>query len=279
MQWAATYTGRMNTIAFIGGGNMASAIMGGLLKSGRTASSIIMVEPFEAQRDKLLADFQLTALAAADASLKLADVVVWAVKPQLFSAAAAPCAAHVGRALHLSVMAGIRSDSIAHAVGSQRVVRAMPNTPALIGQGISGLFARTAVSAAEKLQVEALLAPTGQTVWVEAEADLDAVTALSGSGPAYVFYFIEAMMQAATDMGLSAAQGRQLALATFAGSTALAQASDEPPAVLRERVTSKGGTTFAALSAMEAAGVKAAVVSAIQAAQHRARELGDEFGA
>ena len=279
MQWAATYTGRMNTIAFIGGGNMASAIMGGLLKSGRTASSIIVVEPFEAQRDKLLADFQLTALAAADASLKLADVVVWAVKPQLFSAAAAPCAAHVGRALHLSVMAGIRSDSIAHAVGSQRVVRAMPNTPALIGQGISGLFARTAVSAAEKLQVEALLAPTGQTVWVEAEADLDAVTALSGSGPAYVFYFIEAMMQAATDMGLSAAQGRQLALATFAGSTALAQASDEPPAVLRERVTSKGGTTFAALSAMEAAGVKAAVVSAIQAAQHRARELGDEFGA
>ena len=279
MQWAATYTGRMNTIAFIGGGNMASAIMGGLLKSGRTASSIIMVEPFEAQRDKLLADFQLTALAAADASLKLADVVVWAVKPQLFSAAATPCAAHVGRALHLSVMAGIRSDSIAHAVGSQRVVRAMPNTPALIGQGISGLFARTAVSAAEKLQVEALLAPTGQTVWVEAEADLDAVTALSGSGPAYVFYFIEAMMQAATDMGLSAAQGRQLALATFAGSTALAQASDEPPAVLRERVTSKGGTTFAALSAMEAAGVKAAVVSAIQAAQHRARELGDEFGA
>ena len=279
MQWAATYTGRMNTIAFIGGGNMASAIMGGLLKSGRTASSIIVVEPFEAQRDKLLADFQLTALAAADASLKLADVVVWAVKPQLFSAAAAPCAAHVGRALHLSVMAGIRSDSIAHAVGSQRVVRAMPNTPALIGQGISGLFARTAVSAAEKLQVEALLAPTGQTVWVEAEADLDAVTALSGSGPAYVFYFIEAMMQAATDMGLSAAQGRQLALATFAGSTALAQASEEPPAVLRERVTSKGGTTFAALSAMQAAGVKAAVVSAIQAAQHRARELGDEFGA
>ena len=269
----------MNTIAFIGGGNMASAIIGGLLKSGRAADSIIVVEPFEAQRDKLLADFQLTALAAADASLKLADVVVWAVKPQLFSVAAAPCTAHVSEALHLSVMAGIRSDSIAHAVGTQRVVRAMPNTPALIGQGISGLFARDAVSAAEKLQVEALLAPTGQMLWVEREADLDAVTALSGSGPAYVFYFIEAMMQAATDMGLSAAQGRQLALATFAGSTALAQASDEPPAVLRERVTSKGGTTFAALSAMEAAGVKAAVVSAIQAAQHRARELGDEFGA
>ena len=154
----------------------------------------------------------------------------------------------------------------------------MPNTPALIGQGISGLFARDAVSADEKLQIEALLARTGQSLWVEREADLDAVTALSGSGPAYVFSFIDAMMQAATDMGLSAAQGRQLALATFAGATALAQASDEPPQVLRERVTSKGGTTFAALSAMEAAGVKAAVVSAIQAAQVRARELGDEFG-
>ncbi len=268
----------MNTIAFIGGGNMASAIIGGLLKSGRSVDSLIVVEPFEAQRSKLFADFQLTALAAANASLARADGVVWAVKPQLFSAATMPCAAHVGQALHLSVMAGIRSDSIAAAVGSQRVVRAMPNTPALIGQGISGLFARAAVNTLERSHVEALLAPTGQTLWVNQETDLDAVTALSGSGPAYVFYFIEAMMQAAADMGLSAAQGRQLALATFAGSTALAQAADEPPHVLRERVTSKGGTTFAALTAMETAGVKAAVVSAIQAAQHRARELGDEFG-
>ena len=268
----------MKIIAFIGGGNMASAIIGGLLKSGRSVNSLIVVEPFEAQRSKLKADFGLTALPAADESLKGADGVVWAVKPQLFSAAATPCAAHVSQALHLSVMAGIRSDSIAQAVGSQRVVRAMPNTPALIGQGISGLFARAAVSAAERLQIEALLAPTGQTLWVHQEADLDAVTALSGSGPAYVFYFIEAMMQAASDMGLSAAQGRQLALATFAGSTALAQASDEPAQVLRERVTSKGGTTFAALTAMETAGVKAAVVSAIRAAQNRARELGNEFG-
>lgn len=269
----------MNTIAFIGGGNMASAIIGGLLGSGRNVHALIVVEPSDAQRGKLLADFNLTALAAADASLERADVVVWAVKPQLFSAAAAACAAHVGQALHLSVMAGIRSDSIAQAVGSQRVVRAMPNTPALIGQGIAGLFARSAVNAAEKLQIEALLAATGQTLWVDIEAGLDAVTALSGSGPAYVFYFIEAMMQAAADMGLSAAQGRQLALATCAGSTALAQASDEPPQVLRERVTSKGGTTHAAISAMQAAGVKAAVINAIRAAQNRARELGEEFGA
>ena len=269
----------MDKIAFIGGGNMASAVIGGLLKSGRAAQSVIVVEPFEPQRDKLLADFGIRALAGADASLVQAALVVWAVKPQLFSAAALPCAAHVGQALHLSVMAGIRSDTIAQATGSQRVVRAMPNTPALIGQGIAGLFARQAVTPGEKAQIEALLAPTGETLWVAREDDLDAVTALSGSGPAYVFYFVEAMMQAALEMGLSAAQGRQLALATFAGATALAQASDEPPDLLRERVTSKGGTTFAALAAMEADGVKSAIVRAVKAAQVRARELGDEFGA
>ncbi len=269
----------METIAFIGGGNMASAVIGGLLKSGRRARSVIVVEPFEPQRDKLLADFGIRALAAADASLAQAALVVWAVKPQLFTAAALPCAAHVGQSLHLSVMAGIRSNAIAHATGSQRVVRAMPNTPALIGQGIAGLFARAAVTESEKTRIELLLAPTGRMLWVAREEDLDAVTALSGSGPAYVFYFVEAMMQAALEMGLSADQGRQLALATFAGSTALAQASDEPPELLRERVTSKGGTTFAALAAMEADGVKAAIVRAVKAAQVRARELGDEFGA
>jgi len=140
------------------------------------------------------------------------------------------------------------------------------------------LFARDAVTPAEKAQIEALLAPTGETLWVAREDDLDAVTALSGSGPAYVFYFVEAMIQAALEMGLSAAQGRQLALATFAGATALAQQSEDPPELLRERVTSKGGTTFAALASMEASGVKAAFVQALKAAQQRARELGDEFG-
>jgi pyrroline-5-carboxylate reductase len=269
----------MNTIAFIGGGNMASAIIGGLLKSGRSADSIIVVEPVQAQRDKLRADFKLRALAVADASLAQAALVVWAVKPQLFTSATLPCAAHVHQALHLSVMAGIRSAAIVHATHTQRVVRAMPNTPALIGQGIAGLFARDAVTASEKEQIEQVLAPTGQTLWVAREEDLDAVTALSGSGPAYVFYVVEAMIQAALDMGLSAAQGRQLALATFAGSTALAQASADPPELLRERVTSKGGTTFAALASLEASGVKAAFVQALKAAQQRARELGDEFGA
>ena len=131
---------------------------------------------------------------------------------------------------------------------------------------------------AERDAIDELLAPTGRTVWVAQEADLDAVTALSGSGPAYVFYFIEAMIEAAQSMGLSAEQGRQLALATFAGATELALRSTEPPEVLRERVTSKGGTTYAALTSMEASGIKPAFVKAMQAAQQRAKELGDEFG-
>jgi pyrroline-5-carboxylate reductase len=267
-----------DTIVFIGGGNMASAIIGGLRKSGRPGASILVVDPGDAQRERLHAEFEVRTLAAADTSLDAATLVVWAVKPQYFQAAALPCAAHVGQALQLSVMAGIRSDAIVHATRTQRVVRAMPNTPALIGQGISGLFARDAVTADERTIIEQVLAPTGQTLWVGREEDLDAVTALSGSGPAYVFYFVEAMMQAAAEMGLSAQQGKQLALATFAGATSLAAASEEPPELLRERVTSKGGTTYAALSSLEADGVKAAFVKALKAAQQRAHELGDEFG-
>ncbi len=268
----------MDMIAFIGGGNMAAALVGGLVKSGRAADSILVIDPGEAQRAALKSQFGVRAQAAADATLAGASTVVWAVKPQLFAVAVAPCAAQVGAALHLSVMAGIRSAAITAATGAARVVRAMPNTPALIGQGIAGLYAHAEATAADRAEVEAVLAPTGRLLWVEREADLDAVTALSGSGPAYVFYVVEAMVQAAREMGLSEAQGRQLALATFAGATALADASTEPPAVLRERVTSKGGTTHAAITALESAGVKAAFVAAIRAAQRRAHELGDKYG-
>lgn len=275
---AAPVAATPTTLAFIGGGNMATAILGGLLRSGRPASSVIVVDPGEDQRARLAADFGVRTLAAADAALAEAATVVWAVKPQLFAQAAAPCAAFVGSALQLSVMAGIRSDAIARATGSERVVRSMPNTPALIGQGIAGLYARPAVSAAERAQVAQVLAPTGRVLWVDHEADLDAVTAVSGSGPAYVFYVIEALIDAAAEMGLSRAQGRALALATFAGATALADASEDPPAVLRERVTSKGGTTHAALTVLEQAGVKQVFVEALKAAQRRAGELGDEFG-
>ncbi|MEJ6004688.1 pyrroline-5-carboxylate reductase [Paucibacter sp. AS339] len=265
-------------LAFIGGGNMASAILGGLLEGGHPRERLIVVEPYAPQRAKLAADFGLQALAAADASLAQAELLMWAVKPQMFVEAAAPCAPFVAQALHLSVMAGIRSDALVQACGAQRIVRAMPNTPALIGRGIAGLYARPEVSDSDKRLVERVLAPTGELLWLEREQDLDAVTALSGSGPAYFFYFVEAMMAAAVEMGLSAEQGRQLALSTCAGAAALAQQSDETPATLRERVTSKGGTTYAALSSMQADGVAASIQRAVRAAQQRARELGDEFG-
>jgi pyrroline-5-carboxylate reductase len=265
-------------IAFVGGGNMASAMLGGLLRAGMTPDQFIVIEPYEPQRDKLAAQFGLRALAAGDAGLAAATTVVWAVKPQLFSEAAAPLKAWVGQALQFSVMAGITTASLQNATGSERIVRAMPNTPALIGQGIAGLYARPAVSADERATVERLLAPTGQTLWVDREDDLDAVTALSGSGPAYFFFVVEAMMAAAQDMGLSAEQGRRLALATCAGAAALGLASDESPTVLRERVTSKGGTTYAAITSLQADAVAESFRRAVLAAQKRAAELGKEFG-
>lgn len=265
-------------IAFVGGGNMAGAIVGGLIGAGRPPASIVVVEPSADARERLARERGVRVLAAADATLAGAGLVVWAVKPQVFAEAAAPCAPYVGRALQLSVMAGIRSDAIVRATGSGAVVRAMPNTPALIGEGISGLYAREAVSAEQRAWVERVLAPTGRTLWVTREDDLDAVTALSGSGPAYVFYLVEAMEQAALEMGLPAAQGRELALATVAGAAALALNSGDAPAELRARVTSKGGTTHAAITSMEADGVKPAIVRAILAAQRRAKELGDAFG-
>lgn len=269
----------MSTLVFIGGGNMAAAIIGGLVRSGRSPAAILVVDPGAEQRAKLAADWGVRTFPAADAALAEAATVVWAVKPQLFTAAATPVAPYTGNALHLSVMAGIRSDAIARATGTERIVRAMPNTPALIGQGVAGLYARPGVSDAERADVEAILAPTGRLLWVDKEPDLDAVTAVSGSGPAYVFYVIEAMVDAAVAMGLSPEQGRSLTLATLAGATALAEASSDPPSVLRERVTSKGGTTHAAITVLQEAGVAASFGRALQAAQHRAAELGDEFGA
>jgi len=268
----------MATIAFIGGGNMAGAIVGGLVAAGHPPGAILVVDPGETQRQALASRFAVRVLAAADASLAAAELVVWAVKPQLFAAAAAPCAPHVGHALQLSVMAGIRSDAIVAATGSERAVRAMPNTPALIGQGIAGVYARPAVSAADREQVAATLAPTGPIVWLDDEAALDAVTALSGSGPAYVFHLIEAMLAAGKAMGLGDDEARRLAVQTVAGAAALAAASPDSPETLRRNVTSPGGTTHAAMTLIEGRGVKEAWVEAILAARDRARELGDAFG-
>lgn len=265
-------------MAFIGGGNMASAIIGGLIRQGMRPDQFTVVEPFADTAAKLLKDFGITALPAAGPDLTRADLVVWAVKPQVFSEAAAPVMPHTRTALHLSVAAGIRTDSIGRWVGTDRVVRCMPNTPALVGQGITGLFACPSVTPADQTLVEQVIGTTGQFIWVQQESQLDAVTALSGSGPAYVFYFLEAMTEAGVGMGLSPEQAYQLAVATFSGASSLAAASSESPEVLRQRVTSKGGTTYAALTAMEAAGIKPAFVKAMQAAEQRARELGDEFG-
>jgi pyrroline-5-carboxylate reductase len=273
-----TPTSAHTAIAFIGGGNMASAIIGGLIRQGWPASLIQVVEPWDEQRIRLAQQFGLLPLAEAGPALQDCSLVVWAVKPQSFKEATAACQPWTHQALHLSVAAGIRSDSLAAWLGTERVVRAMPNTPALVGQGMTGLYARPAVTSAEREQVQGVLAPTGQLLWLDQEQQLDTVTALSGSGPAYVFYFLEAMTQAGADMGLTVAQAHQLAVATFVGASALAQASDEPPAVLRQRVTSKGGTTYAALTHMDTMQVKEHFMQAMQAAAARAQTLGDEFG-
>jgi len=267
------------TLAFIGGGNMASAIIGGLIKQGTPANRIMVVEPFEEARQRLQTQFGVRVLAAADAALAEAGLVIWAVKPQTFKEATQQTRDFCTNALHLSVAAGIRSDSIANWLGTERVVRAMPNTPALVGLGQTGLFARTAVTPNDKAWVAQVVATTGALLWVKDEPLLDAVTAISGSGPAYVFFFIETMVEAGVKMGLTAEQATQLAIGTFEGASQLAKTASEPPSVLRERVTSKGGTTYAALTAMQNAHMGALFETALKAAQIRAHELGDEFGA
>jgi pyrroline-5-carboxylate reductase len=266
-------------IAFIGGGNMANAIIGGLIKQGISPHKIDVVEPLAEAREKLQSSYAITAQSESGTFLAKADLVVWAVKPQIFKQVALAVARHTADALHLSVAAGIRSDSLARWLGSERVVRAMPNTPALIGKGIAGLFARSAVTSADKDRVGQVMATTGEFLWFDTEEKLDTVTAMSGSGPAYVFYFMEAMTTAGCELGLTREQAHQLTVATFVGASELARSASEPPKVLRQRVTSKGGTTFAAISCMEEGDLQAEFINAIYAARQRSRELGDEFGA
>ncbi|MEY4712356.1 MAG: putative pyrroline-5-carboxylate reductase [Pseudomonadota bacterium] len=274
----STLSPSQEPLAFIGGGNMASAIIGGLIRQGLPAASIEVVEPFEQARARLQQSLGVQAMAAPGPQLERASLVVWAVKPQMFKEAAAQVRPHLGQPLHLSVAAGIRSDSIAAWLASERVVRSMPNTPALVGQGMTALYARAAVHAQDRARIEQVIATTGQFLWVGKEKHLDAVTALSGSGPAYVFLFLEAMIDAGAQMGLTREQAKRLAIATFEGASHLARRSEEPPEVLRERVTSKGGTTYAALTSMQQDQVPQAFIRAMQAACRRAGELGDEFG-
>ena len=266
-------------IAFIGGGNMAAALIGGLVKRGVAPADLYAIDPNEEVRKRNEQQFGIRTASAADAGLTDFDAIVLAVKPQILKSVAENLAPHLTTQLVISIAAGIRADDLSRWLnGHARVVRTMPNTPALIGMGATGLFATAGVDEAGRALASEVLGAVSETVWFDDEAKIDAVTAISGSGPAYVFYFIEALEEAARQLGMDEAQGRALAVATFTGAAQLAAQSDEPPAVLRERVTSKGGTTAAALASFDASGVKDAIVRGALAADARAREMGAEFG-
>ncbi|MFP5393845.1 MAG: pyrroline-5-carboxylate reductase [Gammaproteobacteria bacterium] len=268
-------------IAFIGGGNMAAALIAGLAGQLTAGANIHVVDPNAAALDKLRAQYGVTTAGAIDDQVGAADVIVLAVKPQQMRDVAASLAPRLaaGQALVLSIAAGIRGADLARWLGGYRaIVRCMPNTPALIGQGITGMVAMEGVSAQQKDAADQVLKAVGQTVWLDDEAQIDPVTAVSGSGPAYVFYFIEALQQAAVELGLSEEQGKQLALTTFTGAAQLAAQSSDPVPLLREKVTSKGGTTYAALTSMEQSAVKDKIIAGVKAAAARGRELGDELG-
>jgi pyrroline-5-carboxylate reductase len=266
-------------IGFIGGGNMATALIGGLAGKLTAGANIHVVDLNTDSLRNLAQKFGTTTAQQIDAQIAQCDMVVLAVKPQQMRDVVGQLRPHVSGQLVLSIAAGIRAADLSRWLGGHRViVRSMPNTPALIGQGITGMVAMDGVSGQQRDAADAIMRAVGATVWLDDEALIDAVTAVSGSGPAYVFYFIEAMQQAALELGLSAEQGIQLAKATFIGASQLAVQSTESVSVLRDRVTSKGGTTYAALTSMEASGVKEAIVKAVKAAAARGKELGDEFG-
>ncbi len=266
-------------IAFIGGGNMAAALIGGLAGKLTDGANIHVVDINADVLQKLQAQFGVTTAQEIGAVIAPCDVVVLAVKPQQMKEVVAKLRPHVSKQLILSIAAGIRAVDLSRWLnGYNAIVRTMPNTPALIGKGITGMVATAGVSDPQRMAADAIMRAVGSTVWLDDETLIDPVTAVSGSGPAYVFYFIEAMQQAAQEMGLTAEQGTQLAIATFVGAAQLAAQSPDPVSVLRERVTSKGGTTYAALTSMESGGVREAIVKAMKAAAARGKELGEEFG-
>ncbi|WP_395009038.1 pyrroline-5-carboxylate reductase [Undibacterium sp.] len=266
-------------IGFVGGGNMAGALIGGLVKHLESAKQVHVVDLSPACLQSLESRFGVSTSTAMDAQLRDLDLIVLAVKPQQMQAVVASLAPYISTQLLLSVAAGIRAVDLSRWLhGHNKIVRAMPNTPAMIGLGMSGLYAMDAVTVSERELAQVIMQAVGDTMWVQDESMIDAVTAISGSGPAYVFYFIEAMQEAAMQLGFDAAQARQISLATFNGAAQLAAQSDEAVDILRQRVTSKGGTTYAALCSMDDSAVKPAIHRAIQAAAQRGKELGDEFG-
>lgn len=266
-------------ITFLGGGNMASALIGGLREKGFSVAGMQVIELNAEIRDTLTERFGVRCTDSIDAASLNCEVLVLAVKPQQMREAVAPLVGKLSGQLVISIAAGLRVADMARWLGGhQRIVRTMPNTPALIGAGITGLYAAAGVDDEQRQMADAILTAVGSTVWVENEAQVDAVTAISGSGPAYVFYFIEALEAAALELGFDLPSARKLALETTLGAARLAANSNDAPAVLRERVTSKGGTTEAALHSLEADTVRAAIARAAQAAAARGRELGEQLG-
>ncbi|MBB2931436.1 pyrroline-5-carboxylate reductase [Paraburkholderia silvatlantica] len=265
-------------IAFIGAGNMASALIGGLIGRGAAPGDITAVDPGAQARAKCSATFGIEARESVDAGLPESEVIVLAVKPQQMKSTCASISPLLRGQLVISVAAGVRVQELSNWLGGHaRVVRAMPNTPALIGLGATGLFASPEVGGDDRENASTILGAVGIVSWLDAEDDLDSVTAISGSGPAYVFYFIEAMQAAAEEFGFSSAQARTLTLATFKGAVQLASESADPVSVLRECVTSKGGTTAAALATFAQADVAASIKRGALAAKVRSKQLGDEL--
>lgn len=268
-------------ISFIGGGNMATALIAGLAGKLATGPDIHVVDPNEEALARLNARYGVSTAPGIGERAAASEVIVVAVKPQQMREVAAALRPLLSRSkpLVLSIAAGIRGADLSRWLGGYgAIVRTMPNTPALIGMGVTGMVAMPGASEQQKAAADSIMGAVGKTVWLDDEALIDPVTAVSGSGPAYVFYFLEAMQQAAQELGLSSEQGKTLALVTFTGAAQLAAQSSDPVEVLRQRVTSKGGTTYAAITSMEQGAVKQAIVEAIKAAAARGRELGEELG-
>jgi pyrroline-5-carboxylate reductase len=264
-------------LAFIGGGNMARSLIGGLIARGASAASIRVAEPVEVLREALARDFGVSVFATALEAAEGASLWVLAVKPQVMRTVCEGMAAvaQSSRPLVVSIAAGITARQMQRWLGGDAaIIRAMPNTPALLGAGVTGLFATAQVDAAGRQRTEELLASAGTTVWIEDEAKMDAVTAVSGSGPAYVFLLVEAMAAAGAKLGLTPDMAMQLARATVAGSGELLKQSSEPASQLRVNVTSPGGTTAEALKVLMAAdGIQPVFDKALAAASRRSKEL------
>lgn len=271
----------MTTICFIGGGNMARSLIGGLIARGHQAQHIRVVEPVAELRDALRADFGVAVHDSSAAAARSADVIVLAVKPQVMAAVCGQLAelATVPGPLYLSIAAGISHAHYSRWLGaSAALVRAMPNTPALISAGACGLHANPAVSAEQRRLAAEIMGAVGDTRWIADEALMDAVTAVSGSGPAYFFLLMEAMIEAAVAEGLDPDDARALVLQTALGAARMAREGSDAPGELRRRVTSPNGTTQAAVETFEARGLRETVAAAIHSATERGRQLAAEFG-